>query len=293
MNFATKLGLNLMQKAKLDKAIIGLLNKKSLNQLMLRHCWQHKGYKHFYKKYLSWREILEKNQINLAGKKILEAGSGASLGMAYFFLNQGYGSWLASDFFQDLSADGKAIKREIKLVKKIATDYDEEVSRQIKVEDGKIIFGQKLNFKKLDLAEFNSGLEKNFDLIISSDVLEHLFEESVEPAIKNLALYLRPGALMAHEIDLRDHINVANPGGFLKYDKKDWDKLTRGTIFYTNRLRLKDYLEMFTKNKLKVKFLQAEEKPLPKNIKISDYFNKYDKKELTITRVFIILEKTI
>lgn len=293
MNFATKLGLNLMQRARLDNAIIGLLNKKHINRLMLRHCWQHKGYKHFYKKYLSWREILEKNQVNLAGKKILEVGSGASLGLAYFFLNQGYVSWLASDFFQDLPADDRAIKREIKLINKIAAVHGGEISRQAGTERGKLVFGEKLGFKKLDLTEFNPGLEKKFDLIISSDVLEHLTAESVGPAINNLALYLKPGALMIHEIDLRDHINVANPHNFLKYSGSDWNKLARGTIFYTNRLRLKDYLEIFNGNKLKVKFLRAEEKPLPVNIKISGHFDKYDKKELAVTRVFIILEKII
>jgi hypothetical protein len=100
MNKVTKIGLNLVQKLRLDGAILGLLNKKVINEFMLKHCWQHRGYQHFYKRYLLWREIMVQNKIDLIGKKILEVGAGASIGLGYFFLNQGFGSWTASDFFR-------------------------------------------------------------------------------------------------------------------------------------------------------------------------------------------------
>ena len=291
MNRITKTGLNITQKLKLDQTAISLLNRRRINQFMLKHCWQRKGYKHFYKKYLIWHKIFEKNQINLAGKKILEVGSGASLGLGYFFFNQNYGSWLASDFYQDLLGNKKAIKREIKLIKEVAAEYDKNILSQVEIKGNNIIFGEKLNYLRLNLVDLKPELDKSFDIILSSEVLEHLFEESVELAIKNLAFYLRPGALMIHEIDFRDHINVANPHGFLKYDKASWDKLTRGTIFYTNRLRLRDYLEIFSKNNLKIKFLQTSKSPISDRIKKDKYFKKYDKNELEIIRSFLILQK--
>ncbi len=292
MNQLTKFSLNLMQKARLDYFIIRLINKKSVNHLMLKYCWQNKNYDYFYQKYSFWQEVFKKNSIDLTEKAILEVGSGASIGLGYFFLKHGYKSWLATDFFQDLSGDVKAMKREIKLIDKITSDYNTEVKKQIKTGGQRIIFNDKINFKQLNLFGFNPEFKEKFEMILSINVLEHLEEEAFAVVVKNFSKYLKPGSLMIHEIDLRDHINVANPHGFFKYDKATWNKLTRGTIFYTNRLMLKDYLEIFKKNNFKVKFLETEKKPLAKKNKIDAYFKNYPTDELEITRIYLILELT-
>ena len=291
MNRATKIGLNLIQKLKLDRVMLVLLNKKRINEFMLKHCWQHKKYKHFYKKYLAFREIVVKNKIDLSGKKILEVGSGASIGLGYFFINQGLKLWTASDFFQDLLADKRATKREKKLIKNIANKYDRDILSRLEFRGGSLGLGQKLNFSKLNIIELNKEFVAGFDIILSFDVLEHIEIEQIETAIKNLSAYLRPGGLMIHDIDFRDHLNPANPHGFFQYDPAAWDKLTKGTIFYTNRLRLKDYLNLFSRHGLKVKLIEIKEEPLNRQIKINKYFNKFVRQELEIIRALIISEK--
>ena len=57
---------------------------------------------------------------------------------------------------------------------------------------------------------------------------------------------------MLHVIDLRDHVNPRNPFGFYRYSEEEWRKLTNRTIFYTNRLRTKDYIDLLLKNNFSV-----------------------------------------
>jgi hypothetical protein len=71
---------------------------------------------------------------------------------------------------------------------------------------------------------------------------------------------------MIHEIDLRDHVNVLNPLNFYKYSEEEWEKLTRDSIFYTNRLRATDYIILLKKNNLKVMNIRIKKTKLPKKI---------------------------
>jgi hypothetical protein len=291
MNRITKIGLSLAQRLKLDRVLLSLARKNGINKFLLKHCWQHKGYKHFYKRYLAWQEIFSENKIDLSEKIILEVGAGASVGLGYFFLKQGFKLWLASDFFQDLTADKKATRREKKLVKHVAAKYDPAILCQVKFANNRIIFGQRLNFCKLDVAQLNPAWTGNLDLILSVEVLEHLSAAEMTKAVANLSAYLKPGGLMIHNIDFRDHVNPANPFGFLHYSPSEWEKSTKGGIFYTNRLRLDDYLAIFSRYGLKVRWLKTKKMSLNKKIKIDEAFNKYTTEDLEIIRAFIVLEK--
>jgi ubiquinone/menaquinone biosynthesis C-methylase UbiE len=291
MNSLTKLGLNLLQQTKLDKFAIKALNNKFFNPIMFRYCWQQRNYGSFLKQYEQWREKLEKNSVFLKDKKILEIGSGGSIGLGYFFLKHDFKLWVSSDFYQDLNKEKKLIANEKKLIADICENYDQNIFKQAEYKDKKIIFGPRFNFFNFQAETLMEKFVGDFDLVLSSAVLEHLPRKIIDQAVGNFNKYLKVGGLMIHDIDLRDHINVASPHDFYKYSEQEWSKLVQNTIFYTNRLRLSDYLNIFAKRNFKIKYLEKEIIPLAAADKINNFFCAYKKDDLETVRVFIILEK--
>lgn len=291
MKHLTQLGLNLLQKAKLDYFTIKALNNRICNPLLLKYGWQKRDYLSYYEQYRVWREKLEKGGVDFKDKKILDAGSGGSIGLGYFFLTDDFKFWLSADWHHDLKTDKKLIKREVSLIREVFKNYNQNIFKEVKAEKSGIVFGRKFDFRRLEITAPAQDLIANFDIIITSAVLEHLSQSLVEKAIMNLKNYLKTGGMMIHEIDLRDHINPASPFVFYKYSPEQWESLTGDTIFYTNRLRAVDYLKMFAKLNFKVRFLEADSQPLPERIKIDDFFRRYKKEELESVRLFIIIEK--
>lgn len=291
MNCLTKLGLNLLQKTKLDYFTIRALNNKICNPLLLKYCWQVRDYHSFYGQYKEWEERLKKNGITFKDKRILDFGAGGSIGLGYFFLKADFEFWLAVDLYNNLKTDKKLIKKETVLLEEIFKNYNKNIFNDARIEKDNIIFSDKLDFRQLEITDSPEEPIGKFDIIISSAVLEHIPDRLTERIMADLSNYLKTGGLMIHEIDLRDHVNVANPFNFYKYSRERWDKLAGDTIFYNNRLRLVDYLKIFNKLNFKTKFIEAQTESLPARIKIDNFFNKYKKEELEATRVFIILEK--
>ena len=81
----------------------------------------------------------------------------------------------------------------------------------------------------------------SIDLAISCSVLEHV----ADPAgiYRELARVLRPGALMSHIIDLRDH-HRPEPFDFLRYPDRLWSLMQGRSAGFTNRLRGSDHLRL-------------------------------------------------
>lgn len=291
MNYFTQVGLDLLQKAKLDNITIKAFNNRVCNSLLLKCCWQKRGYVSYYKQYQEWKEKLEKNSITFKDKKVLEIGAGSSIGIGYFFLADNFKFWLGTDLNHNLKTDRRLIKREFRFIKEIFKNFNSNIFDEVKIKKDSISFGQRFDFKQLQIADLVENSIERFNIIISSAVLEHITAGLVEKTIVDLKNCLKTGGLMIHEIDLRDHINVANPFNFYRYSEASWEKLTGKTIFYCNRLRLADYLKIFNKLNFKIKFLEVQTKLLPEKIKINEVFKKYSKEELEVIRVFIILEK--
>lgn len=291
MNYLTKFGLNLLQKAKLDYFIIRALNNGVCNPLLLKYCWQTRNYFSFYEQHEEWKKKLGKSNITFKDKRILEVGAGGSIGLGYFFLPENFKFWLATDAFQNLPADRRLIKREIRLIHEIIANHNPDVIDEAEIKENRIIFGRRFDFKKLEADKLDKNLINKFDIVLSSAVMEHIPRELVKKSLANLSGYLKSGGIMINEIDLRDHINVANSFNFYKYSETSWNKLTGGTIFYTNRLRINDYSNILENLKLRILILETQTAPLSGNLKINEYFNQYTKEELEITRAFIISKK--
>jgi SAM-dependent methyltransferase len=94
------------------------------------------------------------------------------------------------------------------------------------------------------LASLQSLPDASVDLVWSQAVLEHVRRSEFEPSIRQLRRVLRPGGVMSHQIDLRDHL-----GGRLnnlRFSPAAWEgRLLAESGFYTNRLRFSEILAIF------------------------------------------------
>ncbi len=94
-------------------------------------------------------------------------------------------------------------------------------------------------FEHLELAR------ESTDLVTSTSVLEHVMDaQAVYAAMANT---LRPGGLMAHWIDLRDHLAFHDPLRFLHLSHDEY-----AAINTENRLRASDHLRLLEDNGFEV-----------------------------------------
>jgi hypothetical protein len=290
MHALLKSGLNLVQKAGLDETMIRISGSNFVKDAIFKFGWHHEGYDHVRRRYEYLRSKLEKGgaHVSFIDKNILEIGAGNSVGLGYFFFNEGYRSWTASDHGRSPNETARIRTLEYRLATRLAQERGNEIRKFVNLRNGRIEFLDKIRFRTIDLARHEPELDKKFDIIFSIAVLEHVPKEEMDRSIRNMGSYLADGGIMIHSIDLKDHVNPLNPFGFYKYSEERWNKLTRGTIFYTNRLRTKDYINLLEKNELPVVYCERY-KPfeLPKNIG-PDFTDNYSEEDLQAGEVFLI-----
>lgn len=85
----------------------------------------------------------------------------------------------------------------------------------------------------------------SFELIHSTEVLEHVPAETLEPILRECRRLLAPGGVLAMLVDLQDHYSYFDknigPYHFLSLNPGVWRLINSG-LHYQNRLRLSDYL---------------------------------------------------
>jgi 2-polyprenyl-3-methyl-5-hydroxy-6-metoxy-1,4-benzoquinol methylase len=291
MKNITRQGLNFIQKIGGMSVVLKLARMPYWDSL--GYFWHKQSYENYLEQYMSLREYLDDANLSISGLSVLEVGSGGSIGQGYFFVANGCKDWTATDLYSDLLADVKWIENEKKVVDQVTKKYWLKARSLVKFGKKKIKFESPLEFRKLDITHYDKSLRGKFDVVLSRAVLEHVDKNQIPQAIENISKYLKKDGYMIQEIDLRDHINVLNPFNFFRYEESVWDKLTKGTIFYTNRLRASDYKREFEKNGLKEIYCKSTiEKALPKKLLISKDFQKYTKADLSTTIIFSILVKS-
>jgi SAM-dependent methyltransferase len=94
------------------------------------------------------------------------------------------------------------------------------------------------------LASLRSLPSGSADLIWSQAVLEHVRLADLDATMVELRRIIRPGGVMSHEVDFRDHL-----GGnlnSLRFTPERWEgPLFSGSGFYTNRVRMVEMIERF------------------------------------------------
>lgn len=94
-------------------------------------------------------------------------------------------------------------------------------------------------------------VEKEYDLIISNSVLEHV--EDIDTFFKEMKQSLKSNGKMLHIVDYRDHF-FKYPYFFLIFSEKTWNRLLNPGDLY--RWRLDDHISSAYKNNLHVEILE-------------------------------------
>lgn len=293
MHKSTRMMLNFIQKVGFDEFMIRMTGVPFINRYISKYAWQHESYEHCRARSEYLRDLISKygDDIDLKNKNILEIGSGNSIGIGYFFFNDGYNSWTASDYSRNPNESSKTSKLEYESAKNAAKNIDKQILKSVQFENNKVVFHNKFKFIKMDITQLNSTLVDTFDFIISNSVMEHIPREGIDVAMANMIKYLKKGGIMFHGIDFKDHVNPLNPFGYYKFSTEKWGKLTKNSIFYTNRLRLSDFVALCEKHSIPHSQHILETSSLENNHIDQCFLDKYTSNELKICEAVLVARK--
>lgn len=190
-------------------------------------------------------DVLKKNKFTIAGKSVMELGPGNSYINAYNYLQSGARKVVLIDKFPryaDTDRQVSYIKREIEYFKATRGvrqfDYVDESTCRLNPEIITFIAG--------DLCD--CPVKGKVDLIYSIAVLHHI--KGLDRYVRRMHELLNPGGMMFHVIDLKDKFHFfGNPFLFYKYSDFTWEHfLTDEAVTYTNRVRYREYLDLFADN---------------------------------------------
>lgn len=251
----------------LELKIIHIVKRVSIiNKLLLRNGWRNQGKGYYYNIYRLDSSVLQNNNVPLSGKTMLEIGSGNEPFLGNYFIEEcGIAKFIASDPYRKTGTT-------------TTPGYNEK------------LLSVRLDFTSSDdIAKY----ENQFDVVISNAVLEHIRKSLCVKTISNLNRVLKMGGYSFHQIDLRDHLNrKALPFNFFKYSDFVWSAATDDTIFYTNRLRCQNWLDIFEKTGFRIVYLHKyrEMNPrFPKNI--DNQFVNTPTEDLNVSSLDILVKK--
>ncbi|MFH1058005.1 MAG: class I SAM-dependent methyltransferase [Pseudomonadota bacterium] len=84
-----------------------------------------------------------------------------------------------------------------------------------------------------------------FELVHSTEVLEHIPQKDLAPILRECGRLLAPGGVVSLQVDMQDHYSYFDAGlsafNYLRFGDRAWSLINSG-LHYQNRLRLPDYL---------------------------------------------------
>jgi SAM-dependent methyltransferase len=149
-----------------------------------------------------------------------------------------------------------------------------------------------LEYKLMDATSLDFE-DKTFDLICSNNTFEHVYKKVLHGILKEFKRVLKKGGVMSHFIDLSDHFahldTTINIYHFLRFSKKEWNRIDN-SIQPQNRMRWKDYLEMYAELGIEVKEEDYREgsTDLLEEVNVHAEYSGYTPQELAISHGYII-----
>ena len=177
---------------------------------------------------------------SLAGKSLLEIGPGGNFALAAVLLAHGVGRVTCLDRDRLCFDSG------------IRDDLYEELNRRL---DGRLgnLVEREGDRCQLDPERFEYRVDapierapfedESLDFVCSCACLEHV--DDPERALRQMHRILRPGGMMLHQIDFRDHRDFTRPLEFLRYGPRLWSLISAGS--YLNRWRPSRFRDAFSR----------------------------------------------
>lgn len=222
-------------------------------------------------------EFLHSTDYELKEKVILELGPGGSIGFGILALRKGAKKYYAIDNGDHAQIHQKLFSAYKKLLKN-----DCLIDLIFNIDNNSITYKkEKVEFINIDQSSKYALLDESIDCIYSCAVLEHVHD--LDLCFSEMSRVLRPGGIMNHQVDLRDHIFSQNSLWFLTISNAWFNKLFKNTGEYTNRKRLSDYTNLAKKYKLKIISLNKKSfSDLAISKKLSELYSDEDLKTSSI-----------
>jgi SAM-dependent methyltransferase len=148
----------------------------------------------------------------------------------------------------------------------------------------------------------STGLpERSMDLVVSSNVLEHIPADIQLEIHRESRRILKPGGLAVHRFNPQDHYSTVDRsitfGNFLQYSKQEWHWYGGSGLAYHNRLRSRDYRDLFQqagfesvvdRQRVDQRTLQAIQTG---TLKVHEEFSGYTPEELSVDYMWLSCRK--
>lgn len=137
--------------------------------------------------------------------------------------------------------------------------------------------------------------DASIDLVISSDVMEHIPRDGVAAMISDLARIVRPGGRTAHQIVFTDHLTIydhaVHPKNYLRYSDRQWQRWFENGVQYVNRLQPSDFNRLFRAAGFEIEAETTVQTCDSSQLYIAEPFRAYQMEELNIAVNRIITRK--
>lgn len=105
---------------------------------------------------------------------------------------------------------------------------------------------------RLDPSGLLTGVKNDaYDLVVSSDVGEHLSLEDIPDIIERTYDILKPGGWVYHQIVLADHLKIyahsVHPKQYLSYSKEHYARYLNNGVQYINQVQIPEWRALFEK----------------------------------------------
>jgi SAM-dependent methyltransferase len=230
--------------------------------------------------------------VAVEGAHLVEVGPGHTLGVGMCLLFAGAAHVDALDTVRyakshpDARRAADLLRRgaEAGLIDATATDQDVSPTDAI----------ERLEYRVIDGRERWPLSSQASDIVYSFSVLEHVLD--VRGLLEESHRVLRPGGLCVHEIDLRDHYNLGPDEdwlAFLRFDDRQWDRMTSARSAWCNRMRAAELHSAFADLYELVEF-REQTATLPAGFDheaIAPRFRRFDAEELSVAFVWVVARK--
>ncbi len=142
------------------------------------------------------------------------------------------------------------------------------------------------------LDSWNQIESESIDFVFSQAVLEHIRKEGLLTLQRECVRVMKTNALASHRVDLKDHLGGALNN--LRFSEKVWEsEFFVKSGFYTNRIRMKEMLEIFVEAGFDCHVSDIRKwdaLPTPKK-KLDSDFSSLDDEELKVSGFDVVLRK--